>query len=273
MILNNQPTEFLLLRAHRRALTVCVALTLLISGCGLVLKPEDSDEPPVEIIERSVGTESPPEPEQPIIEEPQPEPPPPPPPRPAPRYALQGRLDLSGDNSNTPDTASIEQAVVYFEPAGGARREQPGSFQVDTIDKVFVPGVLVIPVGSEVSFHNQDDILHNVFSVSSSAEFDLGFYGNGESRSYVFDRPGRILINCSVHDSMSADILVMATPFYTRPDGNGNFQLDGLPAGGGELKIWHPQANPQTHALTLPVEDGLTFEVVLTKPTIPAGAR
>lgn len=239
-----------------------IALLLMISGCESLLKKDD--EPPAEVIEVPV--------EEPVVE-PEPEEEPPAPPKPAPRYSLSGQLNLTADNNNILNGGLPEQAVVYFEPERTTATARPGQFQLDTMNKVFTPAVLVIPVGSEVSFSNNDNILHNVFSVSAGAQFDLGFYGNGESRSYVFEQAGRMLVNCSVHDSMSADILVLETPYYTQPDTEGNFQIDNLLAGAGELKIWHPQANLETHSVSVPLAEPMMFELKLTKPRIPLASQ
>src|SRR5437667_5024622 len=43
----------------------------------------------------------------------------------------------------------------------------------------FDPEILVIPVGSTVSFPNSDPIFHNVFSLSKLKQFDLGYYPAG----------------------------------------------------------------------------------------------
>lgn len=234
-------------------------LLMLLCGCDSLLKSDD--EPPVEIIE--VPIEEPAVEPEPEVEEPLP------PPKPIPRYSLNGQLRLTADNDNILNSGLPEQAVVYFEPDRTVASVRPAQFQLDTVNKLFVPTTLVIPVGSEVNFSNSDEILHNVFSVSAGAEFDLGFYGNGESRSYVFEQPGRVLVNCSVHDSMSANILVLETPYYTQADVEGKFQIDHLRAGSGVLKIWHPQANIETHPINIPMDESLVFELKLTKPQIP----
>lgn len=256
-------------RARFRVLwLLCSVIIIATGGCALILQPEDGEQPPADIAELPMEGE---QPEENLEPEPEPEPQPPPP-RPAPRYSIQGYVDLVADNAALLAGSSLQQAVIYYQPEGGASPPDPGSFQVETIDKVFEPTVLVVPVGSEVSFLNQDDILHNVFSVSAGATFDLGYYGNGEARSYVFDQPGRVLVNCSVHDTMSADILVMDTPFYTRPDADGAFQLNDLPAGSGELKIWHPQASLSSYPLSVPVATEVGYQIRLTKPRIVPGS-
>src|SRR5262249_53211556 len=64
------------------------------------------------------------------------------------------------------------------------------SAQIGTEKKEFSPHVLVIPVGSTVSFPNHDPFNHNVFSLSVEAPFDLGLYSRGQARSVTFAQPG-----------------------------------------------------------------------------------
>jgi hypothetical protein len=49
--------------------------------------------------------------------------------------------------------------------------------------------VLVIPVGSTVSFPNHDPFNHNVFSLSDEQPFDLGLYGGAKPARYGFSGP------------------------------------------------------------------------------------
>lgn len=185
------------------------------------------------------------------------------------KFSLQGQLVLTGENSNANPIDALAAAVIYFTPDAAPVKAEAGRYELQLIDKRFVPDVLVIPVGSEVIFPNQDDILHSVFSVSSTATFDFGFYGNGESQSYVFNQEGKVLVNCSVHQSMSADILVLGTPFYTQPDAAGNFHLDDLPIGTGQLFVWHPQAQENAYPLTINADDEVMLKLELTKPLVP----
>ena len=54
----------------------------------------------------------------------------------------------------------------------------------------FNPGVLPIMVGTTVEWPNNDDIYHNVFSMSDAKEFDLGLYkGNPKEKRVTFDKP------------------------------------------------------------------------------------
>jgi plastocyanin len=69
-------------------------------------------------------------------------------------------------------------------------------------NKKFTVDKLVISVGDTVHFPNHDDIHHNVYSISDAKVFDLGSYGNGESKSVTFDKPGIVDVECAIHPTM-----------------------------------------------------------------------
>ena len=91
-------------------------------------------------------------------------------------------------------------------------RRAPVQAEIGTADKAFSPHVLVVPVGSTVSFPNHDPFNHNVFSLSEENPFDLGLYGRGETRSVRFTRPGIVRVYCNVHAQMSALVVVRDSP-------------------------------------------------------------
>ena len=67
---------------------------------------------------------------------------------------------------------------------------------------------LTIKVGDTVHFQNQDDIFHNVFSLSDIITFDLGSYPKGESKAVVFDTPGEVEVECAIHPEMFMTVTV-----------------------------------------------------------------
>ena len=187
-------------------------------------------------------------------------------PRPlVPGQRLAGRLELAAGPKQAVAAGEVAQGVVYFLPRSGGARPRPGRFTVDTQSKGFSPSLLVVPVDSTVSFPNRDQILHNVFSKTPGAAFDLGYYGPGTSRETRFSKPGLVVVNCSVHNAMRSNVLVLATPYYTRPGRDGRFSLAGLPPGPGTLVFWHPRANAQSLAVTGPVGAPLLRRMVATR--------
>jgi plastocyanin len=182
--------------------------------------------------------------------------------------ALSGRIELVAGAGQSMAAADMAGAVVYFVPDAAGARAKPGRFTIYTHNKQFEPESLVIPLGSTITFPNQDEILHNVFSVTPASSFDLGLYGEGKSAEYTFKKPGLVLINCNVHHAMQANVLVVDTAFIARPDAAGRFDLGSLPAGPGKLMLWHPRAALQTEPVSLPVAGPLALKLVLNKPRI-----
>ena len=179
---------------------------------------------------------------------------------------IQGTVDLVAGPGQTLAADEMGQVAVYFVPDSAKANAKPGRYLIYTHNKKFEPESLVIPLGSTVSFPNQDEILHNVFSVTPKSSFDLGVYGEGKSAEYTFKKPGLVLINCNVHHAMQANVLVVDTPYLVSPGKDGRFSLENLPAGSGKLMIWHPRANVQEQILRLPVSAPIVLRLVLSKP-------
>lgn len=186
--------------------------------------------------------------------------------KPAPVVSIQGRLELVAGQKQRVDAGEVADGLVYFLPKAGNPKPKPGYFTIRTHSKGFSPALLVVPAGSTVAFPNRDTVLHNVFSRTPGATFDLGNYGPGQSRQQVFTRPGLITVNCNVHYTMRATVVVMATPYYTRPDKNGRFELTGLPPGPGTLVYWHPRTAAATTQIALPNATAQKQTLIATKP-------
>lgn len=179
---------------------------------------------------------------------------------------VSGRLELVAGSAGAILPGELADGLVYFLPKAGAPKPKPGTFTIDTRSKGFSPALLVVPQGSTVRFPNRDTILHNVFSRTPGSDFDFGHYGPGESKQHVFNKPGLVIVNCNVHHNMRADVVVLATPYYTRPDRSGRYTLAGLPTGPGTLVFWHPRAQAQSVAVALPAAAAVTRKLTATRP-------
>jgi plastocyanin len=139
-------------------------------------------------------------------------------------------------------------AVISLKRAGGGTpRPAPAHGKVITQQgKTFVPRVLVVPVGSKVSFRNDDPVFHNIFSLSKPNEFDTGLYKQGASYTQTFRHPGAVQLLCNIHASMLGFVVVVDTPYYAQSDATGAFTIKGVPPGEYELTIWHEAAAKPT---------------------------
>ncbi|MEM7027428.1 MAG: hypothetical protein AAF410_04295 [Pseudomonadota bacterium] len=170
------------------------------------------------------------------------------------------------------DANEYADAVVYFIP------DNPIQLDAKTLEpkqmvmqkKSFVPRVLPVQAGTEISFPNFDPILHNAFSTSPKNKFDLGLYGGGDEKSHIFAKPGLTRVYCNVHHDMVAYILSFDTPYFTMLEHNGDFKLENLPSDSGQIILWHPRAKAVKHQVDLNTAiDAIVFEINLTKRRIP----
>lgn len=184
---------------------------------------------------------------------------------------IRGSVQLLAKGGKGPARgADVTQAVVYWEPVGGAKaRAAATPFVMTTRKKQFMPRLLTVPRGSQVRFPNQDPILHNVFSVSPGNAFDLGLYRAGEGKTQRFDQPGLVRIFCNVHHDMVAYVLVLDTPYSVSPGADGSFVLSGVPPGKGKLTVWHEQAEPWTADLQVPAAKPVAARVEVVRPRVP----
>lgn len=182
---------------------------------------------------------------------------------------IAGRIELVNAKGN--QAPGVHQTVVYFTPRAPVEPAEPAAepFEVATVRKDFQPHVLAVPLGSTVSFPNEDQILHNVFSVSGGNRFDLGLYRGGESKATTFEEPGVVQVFCNVHHSMGAYVVVLETPFFTSPETNGEFRLADAPAGPGTLTVWHEQAETVTRELDLPMGEPLAIRLEISRKRVP----
>lgn len=215
--------------------------------------------PPAIVLEDAPAKPAAPKRPRPVVSAPAPA-------EPAALPSIQGRLELTAGPKQTITADEVADGLVYFLPKAGNPKPNPGYFNVNTHSKGFSPSLLVVPAGSTLNFPNRDTVLHNVFSRTPGATFDLGNYGPGQARQQVLTKPGLVIVNCSVHHSMRATVVVMATPHYTRPDKSGRFELTGLPSGAGTLVYWHPRAAATTVQITLPNTSVQKQRLVASKP-------
>ena len=79
--------------------------------------------------------------------------------------------------------SGVEDAVVYVSTATSAVARTDTVVRVRQLNQQIIPHVTAVQVGTEVRFPNDDDIYHNLFSLSDPKPFNLGRYRPGESRS------------------------------------------------------------------------------------------
>jgi plastocyanin len=177
-----------------------------------------------------------------------------------------------------------ENIVVYLTKAPPTDLDfSKAKFVMDQRNLEFRPHVLPVMVGSTVRFPNNDEVDHNIFSMSRTKKFNLGSYKPGDSKAVLFDKPGIVELRCDVHAEMAAYVLVMKNPYFAVTDKKGNFQIpDGtylqqagledltdLATGKYFIKTWHEKLKTQKKAITIS-EDGNAVVQLNLKRGVPS---
>ncbi len=157
------------------------------------------------------------------------------------RGVSTGPQPAENRHNDPPGFDELSRVVIYLQ-GPGLDRGVPVRATLTQKSLRFHPEIAVVPVGSTVSFPNEDPIFHNVFSLSTAKTFDLGYYPKGQTRVVRFDRPGVVQVYCHIHADMSAAILVVPSSWWTRPTADGSFSMKGIPPGSYELVAWHRSA-------------------------------
>jgi plastocyanin len=145
------------------------------------------------------------------------------------------------------DDHPFANVVFYLDAAPALRGAAPARHAAPALHQSgerFVPHVLPVVSGATVEFPNDDEIFHNVFSLSRAKTFDLGRFPQGTSRSVTFPSAGVVQVFCHIHADMNGYILVLDNPFFVVPDAQGRFALDGIPPGDYRLIAWHERIRP-----------------------------
>ena len=137
----------------------------------------------------------------------------------------------------------VADAVVVAVPADGGVRLPARSRDgvVDQVDKEFTPKVTAVLVGTPVTFPNNDNVRHQVYSFSPAKRFELPLYAGVPAQPVVFDKPGIVVLGCNIHDWMIGYIYVSESPYFAKTGADGKALLAELPPRAYVVRIWHPQ--------------------------------
>jgi plastocyanin len=170
-------------------------------------------------------------------------------------YQRGTAVKLGKDPDEDPVAYERSRVVLYLEGAGPSGDDAANRLsQVQQLDRRFEPDLVVVPIGSTVSFPNMDPIFHNIYSLSKPKSFDLGSYDKGETRKVMFPKPGIVDIYCHLHPNMAATIVVTPNRWYARPDRSGKFRIPNVPPGQYTVVAWHKAAG--FFRKTIVVENG-----------------
>ena len=137
----------------------------------------------------------------------------------------------------------VAEAVVVALPADGILRLPARAREgvVDQVNKEFTPKVTAILMGTAVTFPNNDNVRHQVYSFSPAKRFELPLYAGVPAQPVVFDKAGVVVLGCNIHDWMVGYVYVSESPYFAKTDGEGKAVLADLPLRSYLVRVWHPQ--------------------------------
>ena len=150
----------------------------------------------------------------------------------------------------------VADAVVVAVPSDGSLRlpARPREGVVDQVDKEFTPKVTAVLVGTPVSFPNNDNIRHQVYSFSPAKRFELPLYAGVPAQPVVFDKAGLVVLGCNIHDWMVGYVYVSESPYFAKTGKDGRALIGELPPRAYVVRVWHAQLDGAEEATRKTVE-------------------
>ncbi len=179
-------------------------------------------------------------------------------------------LSRSSDSAPWAPAATNEGAIVYitgFDEPPASGKSIPTLGQKG---KAFQPRSLAVTAGDTVNFRNDDEVYHNVWSLSKPKSFDLGSYKMGEERKITFEKPGLVKVFCNIHPEMISSILVLKNNKYVTTDKDGKYRLQGLKPGNLQVRVWVEGAEPVSKEIKITKDSKAVenFEINVTPPSV-----
>jgi plastocyanin len=168
------------------------------------------------------------------------------------------------------DYEHLRDFVVYIDQPMEDNAAKPTVTVTTTQrDANFDPHVLPVAAGTTVRWPNEDDIFHNVYSMSEAKQFDLGYYKKERVPEIVFDRPGVVEVFCAIHTKMHCIVRVVPNRFFALADEKGRFTIRNVPAGTYKLRAWHERLPEQTKEIVVPADGDVKIDFVLSLGNLP----
>ncbi|WP_157606237.1 hypothetical protein [Schlesneria paludicola] len=135
-----------------------------------------------------------------------------------------------------------------------------GNLIFDQKNCVFKPHAMIVPVGKEIRVLNSDGVAHNTHT-NAKKNTDFNKIVNphdsvGAPLIYKQAEQEPFSVVCDIHSWMRAYHLPIDHPFATISAEDGTFEIQNLPAGKHEFKVWHEAGGLLEKALVVTIKPG-----------------
>ena len=148
------------------------------------------------------------------------------------------------------------QNVFVYVKDGLGKYVIPKPNQPAVLDQLgcrYRPHVLGMVAGQTLHILNSDNTEHNVHPVpQNNPQWNESQMPHGEPKERTFNNPELMLpITCNQHPWMKMYVNVVANPFFAVSDGQGNFDVSGLPPGTYTIEAVHEKLGRQETKATV----------------------
>jgi plastocyanin len=138
-----------------------------------------------------------------------------------------------------------------------------------TIDQracVYVPRVLGVRVGQTLQVRNDDEIMHNVHSLSvKSNTFNVSEPKAGMVQQFkIKDEEVMLRIKCDIHSWMTTYVGVVSNPYFAVTNKAGMFEIANVPPGTYTIVAWQERYGPLTKTVTVKAGAPATVDFTYT---------
>lgn len=182
------------------------------------------------------------------------------------------------DSSGNP----VKGAVVMVEVEGmRPKATEPATLEIRQKQLRFAPAISVVPVGTTVTFTNEDEFDHHVRGASEAQQFEFLIPAAGtptprgkkaahpRPKSVRLKAPGIVRVSCHLHSSMRAHIVVTEAPVHGVTDASGEVVFTELAEGMAALNTWHPLMLTRPVSTVTRLSSDLTQSTIQLKAALP----
>ncbi len=157
--------------------------------------------------------------------------------------------DIPNEDLVVSESKGVANVFVFLDkvPAGLNAAPPTEDIIFDQKNCRFTTHAMFCRVGQTVRLLNDDGALHNTrCMVVRNGPANNAISANdrtGIKLIYKTAERAPISVKCDIHSWMSAYHLILDHPFAAVSDAEGNFKIEGLPAGKYQFKVWHERGD------------------------------
>lgn len=178
-----------------------------------------------------------------------------------------------------PTSKGVANVVVYLrrKPSKihpNLAKPAEATVTLDQVNCQFIPHVLAVRADQKVKVISSDAVAHNTRCVPLKNQgFNFLLSPMDSKGVEVPFQTGETLpveIRCDIHPWMKGYWMITDHPYVAVTDKDGVFQIDNLPAGDNEFRVWHEGPGYLEKSLEVKVADGKVTEL---KPIVATAAK